>query len=167
MTPGDVRRIVTLDEAGRQVDEARREGRTIVLANGAFDLLHVGHLRYLDAARQLGDVLIVGVNSDESVTRLKGPGRPLIPQGERAELLTGLRAVDLVVIFDENDVCSLLDRLRPDIHAKGTDYAVDTVPERDMVASYGGEVHICGDPKDHASTDLIAHIQSQATSAAD
>ena len=153
--------VVDLDEAARQVHAARRAGAQVVLANGAFDLLHVGHLRYLEGARSAGDLLVVGINSDGSVRRLKGPGRPLFPQQERAELVAGLRAVDVVVIFEEDHVGTLLRRLRPEVHAKGTDYTPETVPERELVAAYGGQVLICGDPKDHASSSVIAQIRRE------
>jgi rfaE bifunctional protein nucleotidyltransferase chain/domain len=139
----------------QRVAEWRRAGQRIVLANGCFDLLHVGHVRYLHAARELGDRLIVGVNSDDSVRALKGDSRPLMPADERAEILAALADVDAVVIFSERDVRPLIRELRPDIHAKGTDYTPDTVPERDAVAEVGGRVAIVGDPKDHSATDII------------
>jgi rfaE bifunctional protein nucleotidyltransferase chain/domain len=129
-----------------------------VLANGCFDLLHVGHVRYLEAARALGDVLIVGLNSDASVRRLKGPGRPLMPEGERAEMLAALRAVDHVVIFDDDTADALVARLRPAVHAKGTDYTVESVPERSAVLTAGGRVAIAGDAKAHSTRDVIAEI---------
>jgi rfaE bifunctional protein nucleotidyltransferase chain/domain len=131
-----------------------------VLANGCFDLLHVGHVRYLEAARALGDVLVVAVNSDEQVRAIKGEGRPLVPERERAEVVASLRAVDLVTIFQEPTVEQLLLSIRPDIHAKGTDYTEETVPERDIVRSYGGRVCIVGDPKDHSSTDMARRVGS-------
>lgn len=134
---------------------ARRSGARVVLANGCFDLLHVGHVRYLEAARALGDLLVVGINSDEQVRRLKGEGRPLVVARERAELIAALRAVDLVTIFDEPTVENLLLALRPDVHAKGTDYTEETVPEREVVRAYGGRVAIVGDPKDHSTTEII------------
>ena len=139
----------------QRVAEWRRGGQRIVLANGCFDLLHVGHVRYLHAARELGDRLIVGVNSDDSVRALKGDGRPLMPADERAEILAALADVDAVVIFPERDVRPLIREVRPDVHAKGTDYTPDTVPERDAVAEVGGRVAIVGDPKDHSATDII------------
>jgi len=126
-----------------------------VLANGCFDLLHVGHVRYLHAAKQIGGRLIVALNSDESVRELKGSGRPLMPAGERAEILAALADVDAVVIFPEKDVRALIRELRPDVQAKGTDYSVDTVPERDAMAEVGGRVMIVGDPKDHSVTEII------------
>jgi len=133
----------------------RQAGRRITLANGCFDLLHVGHVRYLRAAKKLGDRLIVAINSDESVEALKGPGRPLIPAEERAEILAALADVDAVVIFSEPDVRSLIRELRPDIQAKGTDYTPDTVPERDAVLEYGGRVEIVGDAKQHSVSEMI------------
>jgi rfaE bifunctional protein nucleotidyltransferase chain/domain len=149
---------VTVLEAGRLAERLRAEGRRIVLANGCFDLLHVGHVRYLDAARRLGDVLFVGVNSDAAVARLKGPGRPLMPAAERVELLSALRAVDHVVVFDDDTADALIAAIRPDVHAKGTDYTPDSVPERETVRAHGGRVAIVGDPKDHATRDVIGRI---------
>src|SRR5437867_13295782 len=149
---------MTLDEAAALAARLRAEGRRIVLANGCFDLLHVGHLRYLRAARRLGDVLFVGINADAAVARLKGPGRPLMPAGERAEVLTALRAVDHVVVFEDETADALVAAIRPAIHAKGTDYTPDTVPERDTVRAHGGRVVIVGDPKDHATRDAIQTI---------
>jgi rfaE bifunctional protein nucleotidyltransferase chain/domain len=133
----------------------RANGKTVVLANGCFDLFHVGHIRYLAGAATEGDILVVAINSDAQVRRLKGAGRPLMPESERAEIVASLRMVDLVTVFPEATVTELLVALRPDVHAKGTDYTVDTVPERDIVHGYGGRVAIVGDPKDHSSTDLI------------
>src|SRR5208282_2796872 len=133
----------------------RQAGETITLANGCFDLLHVGHVRYLHAARNLGGRLIVAINSDESVRALKGEGRPLMPAEERAEILSALTDVDAVVIFPEPDVRTLIREVRPDVHAKGTDYTANTVPERDAVAECGGRVEIVGDPKDHSATEII------------
>ena len=149
-------RVVSLEEMTELAVAARHAGRRLVLANGIFDLLHVGHLRYLSAAREQGDVLVVAVNSDGSARRLKGPGRPLTPASERAELVAGLRPVDRVVIFDEDTVENVIRALRPDVQAKGTDYTADSVPEAHVVRSYGGTVAIVGDPKDHATRDLIA-----------
>jgi len=137
---------------------ARKQGACIVFANGCFDVLHVGHVRYLEAARLLGDVLIVGINSDEQVRALKGEPRPLVPETERAEIIAAVRAVDYVTIFSEPTVEALLRALRPDVHAKGTDYTEETVPERDVVRSYGGRVAIVGDPKDHSSTEMIRKV---------
>jgi rfaE bifunctional protein nucleotidyltransferase chain/domain len=150
--------VVDLEEAVRVTTAWRRDGQRVVLANGCFDLLHVGHTRYLEAARSLGDRLVVGLNGDASVRRLKGPGRPLMPAEERAELLGALGAVDLVVVFDEDSADALVARLRPDVHAKGTDYTEDSVPERASVLAVGGRVAIAGDPKTHATRDLIGTI---------
>ena len=147
-----------LDEAAALAGRLRAEGKRIVLANGCFDLLHVGHVRYLAAARELGDVLFVGLNGDASVARLKGPGRPLLRAAERAEILGALRCVDHVVLFDDETADGLVRRLRPDVHAKGTDYAEATVPERETVEAIGGSVAIAGDPKVHATGDLIRLI---------
>ncbi len=137
----------------------RAEGRRIVLANGCFDLLHVGHVRYLTAARALGDVLFVAINSDAAVRRLKGPGRPLMPAAERVEVLGALRPVDHVVVFDEDTADRLIALLRPDVHAKGTDYTEASVPEAASVRAVGGRVAIVGDPKEHATRDVIARIR--------
>ena len=150
--------LVSLEEAIRLVAAWRAEGRRIVLANGCFDLLHVGHVRYLQAARALGDALLVGLNGDDSVRRLKGPGRPLMPAAERAELVAALAAVDAVLVFHEDRLDALIARLRPDVHAKGTDYSEESVPERDAVRAAGGRVAIAGDPKVHATRDLIRTI---------
>jgi D-glycero-beta-D-manno-heptose 1-phosphate adenylyltransferase len=136
----------------------RAEGRSIALANGVFDLLHVGHVRYLQAASQQADRLVVAVNSDASVRRLKGEGRPILDEGARAELVAAIRGVHYVVIFDDDTVGPLLTALRPDVHCKGTDYTVETVPERAIVQSYGGRTAICGDPKDHSTRDLLKRI---------
>jgi rfaE bifunctional protein nucleotidyltransferase chain/domain len=138
-------------------------GKTVVFANGCFDLLHVGHIRYLQGARQLGDVLVVGLNSDQSVRRLKGPPRPLMPENERAEILAALACVDYVVIFQELNVEAVLRVLKPDIHCKGSDYTEETIPEREVVRSYGGRVAIAGDPKDHSTRDLIQDILSRSS----
>jgi rfaE bifunctional protein nucleotidyltransferase chain/domain len=136
----------------------KQDGKTIVFGNGCFDLLHVGHIRDLQGSRALGDVLIVGLNSDLSVRRLKGAGRPLMPQEERAEILSALAAVDFIVIFDDPTVEGLLKALQPHIHCKGTDYTEETVPERGIVLSYGGRVAIVGDPKDHSTRNFIQEI---------
>jgi rfaE bifunctional protein nucleotidyltransferase chain/domain len=152
---------VTPEEAGALAARLRADGRRVVLTNGCFDLLHVGHVRYLDAARRLGDVLFVGLNSDAAVARLKGPGRPLMPASERAEILAALRAVDHVVVFDEDTADRLVALVRPDVHAKGTDYTDATVPEAASVRAAGGRVAIVGDPKDHATRDLIARIRER------
>ncbi len=147
-----------LPELAEECTRWRGQGLTIVLTNGAFDLLHAGHLRYLEAARALGDKLVVAVNSDRSVQRSKGPGRPILPEAERVEIVSHLWMVDRICLFDEPTVAGVLDSLRPQIHAKGTDYTPDTVPERHVVAAYGGRTVVCGDPKDHATTDLISLI---------
>ncbi len=153
-------RIVTDTELERLVDADRRAGRTVAFANGCFDVLHVGHVRYLAGARREADRLIVAVNDDGSVAGLKGPGRPILPASARAELVAALRATDYVVIFSEPTVERLLTRLRPDVHCKGTDYTVDTVPERDVVRGYGGRIAIVGDPKDHSTRDLLTRLSS-------
>lgn len=141
------------------VESHRRAGRRIVLTNGAFDLLHVGHVRYLEGARREADLLVVGVNGDASVRRLKGPDRPVMPEDDRAELVAALRCVDLVLVFQEDDVGRLLLALRPDVHCKGTDYTAETVPEREVVRSYGGRVAIVGDPKDHDTRALLSRLR--------
>ena len=148
-------KILSREQLRQRAAEWRAAGESLTLANGGFDLLHVGHVRYLHAAKQLGGRLIVAVNSDESMRSLKGQGRPLIPAEERAEIIAALADVDAVVIFSEPDVRRLIHEIRPDIHAKGTDYTVETVPERDEVLAYGGRVVIVGDPKDHSSTEII------------
>jgi rfaE bifunctional protein nucleotidyltransferase chain/domain len=152
-------KLGTLDEVRERVASARREGRTIALANGCFDLLHVGHVRYLEGARAEADVLVVGVNGDASVRRLKGEGRPVMPAEDRALLVGALRAVDHVVVFEEDDVSGLLLALEPDVHCKGTDYTPETVPEREVVRSYGGRVAIVGDSKRHDTRELVARIR--------
>lgn len=141
------------------VQVEKKKGKSIVLANGCFDVLHVGHVRYLTSARALGDILIVGINSDNQVTRLKGKGRPILPELDRAEIVASLKAVDLVTIFDEPTVTELLLAIRPDIHTKGTDYTEETVPERDIVRSFGGLVRIVGDQKNHSTSELIRRFQ--------
>jgi D-glycero-beta-D-manno-heptose 1-phosphate adenylyltransferase len=151
-------KLISLTEAARIAEQARRAGWVVVLGNGAFDLLHVGHARYLAAARELGDLLIVAVNSDASVRLSKGPGRPIVPEAERVELLSHLACVDWVVLFDEPTVAEVLRAIRPDIHAKGTDYTPESVPERAVVAEWGGQTVVCGDPKDHATTDIVGQI---------
>ncbi|MBM3220784.1 MAG: adenylyltransferase/cytidyltransferase family protein [Candidatus Rokubacteria bacterium] len=149
---------MTVPEAVALAGRLRAAGRRIVLANGCFDLLHVGHIRYLEEARRLGDVLFVGLNSDAAVARLKGPGRPLMPAQERLEILAALRAVDHVVVFDDDTADALLRALKPDVHAKGTDYTVESVPERATARAIGSATAITGDPKRHATRDLIATI---------
>ena len=148
-------KIVTREQLRERVSDWRKAGERITLANGCFDLLHVGHVRYLQAAKQLGGRLVVAINSDESVRGLKGPDRPLMPENERAEILSALQDVDAVVIFSEPDVCALIREVRPDVQAKGTDYTADTVPERDVVRECGGRVAIVGDPKDHSVTEIV------------
>jgi len=135
-------------------------GKRIVFANGAFDLLHAGHVRYLEAAKAEGDWLAVGVNSDASVRRAKGPGRPIVPESERIEIVAALGCVDAASLFDEDSPAALIAELRPDVHAKGTDYTSESVPERNVVASYGGRTAIVGDPKQHATRDLLARIKN-------
>src|SRR5918911_1869355 len=152
-------RILERNRLIARVAIARKGGARVVFANGCFDLLHVGHVRYLEAAKGLGDLLVVGVNSDEQVRRLKGEGRPFVPERERAEVIASLRAVDYVTVFHEPTVTELLLALRPDIHAKGTDYTEDSVPERDVVRSFGGRVQIVGDPKDHSSTEMLKRVE--------
>lgn len=140
--------------------QEREGGKKIILANGCFDLFHVGHVRYLEGAKAIGGFLVVGINSDRQVARLKGAGRPYMPENERAEIVAAFRYVDAVTIFDEPTVEELINAIRPDFHAKGTDYTTDTVPEREIVRAYGGQVAIVGDPKDHSSTDLIFKVGS-------
>lgn len=151
-------RIITLADLPRLRDETTRAGRTIALANGVFDLLHVGHLRYLQGAKALADALVVAVNSDGSTRANKGPGRPVVTEQERAELVAGLACVDHVVVFESQDVIPVIRALKPDVHVKGTDYTVETVPERSEVLVYGGRVAIAGDPKDHSTTDLLGKL---------
>jgi rfaE bifunctional protein nucleotidyltransferase chain/domain len=148
-------KILTREELRQRVAEWRRAGHSVTLANGCFDLLHVGHVRYLQAAKNLGGHLVVAVNSDESVRAIKGEGRPIMPAEERAEILASLADVDAVVIFPEKDVRALIGEIHPDVHAKGTDYTADTVPERDAVLAYGGRVEIVGDPKNHSASEII------------
>lgn len=150
--------ILGRDALVQRIERLRAEGRTIALANGCFDLLHVGHVRYLEGAAAEADVLVVAVNDDESVRALKGTGRPILRAIDRAELVAALRAVNFVTIFPEPDVAPLLAALKPDVHCKGTDYTVETVPERDVVRAYGGRTAIVGDPKDHSTRDLLARI---------
>jgi D-glycero-beta-D-manno-heptose 1-phosphate adenylyltransferase len=139
--------------------ERKRDGAEVVFANGCFDTIHVGHVRYLEGARREGDVLVVAVNSDASVGGLKGPGRPILPESARAELVAALRAVDYVVLFGEPDVEALLEFLRPDVHAKGTDYTADTVPERAIAARLGIRVAIVGDPKNHSTREFLDSVR--------
>ena len=148
-------KILNREQLKRRAEKWRASGDKITLANGCFDLLHVGHVRYLHAAKQLGGRLLVAINSDESVRELKGDDRPLMPAAERAEILAALSDVDAVVIFPERDVRALIREIRPDVHAKGTDYTAENVPERDVVIECGGRVEIVGDPKDHSATEII------------
>jgi rfaE bifunctional protein nucleotidyltransferase chain/domain len=148
-------KILSRDHLREQVEQWRRAGERIVLANGNFDLLHVGHVRYLRGAKALGGKLVVALNSDQSVRALKGEGRPIMPERERAEIVSALADVDAVIVFPESDVRSIIREIRPDIHAKGTDYTADTVPERDVVADCGGRVAIVGDSKDHSTSEII------------
>jgi rfaE bifunctional protein nucleotidyltransferase chain/domain len=148
-------KILNREQLRKRVEQWRGAGDRIILANGNFDLLHVGHVRYLRGAKQLGGKLVVAINSDESVRALKGEGRPIMPAEERAEIIAALADVDAVVIFPELDVRALIREIRPDIQAKGTDYTVESVPERDAVTEYGGQVAIAGDPKDHSTSEII------------
>lgn len=147
------------DEAAARCERWRAEGKTVVMANGVFDLLHVGHLRYLEGAKALGDVLVVAVNSDASARALKGPGRPVIPEAERAELISALACTDLVLLFDEPDVRAVLRALKPHVHAKGTDYTPDSIPEKAEVEAWGGRVAVTGDPKDHSTSALVQKLK--------
>ena len=151
-------RVMTLDEARTW---RAGQGGPIVLTNGHFDLLHVGHIRYLEGARAEADVLVVAVNDDESVRALKGAGRPIMNESDRAEIIAALRCVDYVVVFSGTTVGDLLLRLKPDVHCKGTDYTVETVPERPIVRSYGGRTAIVGDPKDHSTRDLLSRLRAR------
>ena len=161
MEPAGVGEVLTRDALIERVRAARASGQSIAFANGCFDLLHVGHVRYLEAAAQEGDVLVVAINDDDTVRTLKGKNRPILAAEHRAELVAALRAVDFVVIFPEPTVGPLLLALKPDVHCKGTDYSVETVPERDVVRSYGGRIAIVGDPKDHSTRELLTRIASQ------
>ena len=152
-------KIGDLEQTQAWVAQQRRAGRRMALANGCFDVLHVGHVRYLAGARAEADVLVVGVNGDDSVRRLKGPGRPVTPEQDRALLVAALKSVDRVVVFHEEDVKQLLLALRPDVHCKGTDYTPETVPEREVVRSYGGRVAIVGDPKRHDTRRLLERLR--------
>lgn len=152
-------RIVDLEQLVRETARQRGSGQRIVLTNGAFDLLHVGHLRYLEHAKTFGDVLVVAVNSDASVRRAKGPSRPMVKDAERAELVAALRCVDWVVVFEDDTVVPIIRAVKPDVHAKGTDYTEDTVPERDEVVRNGGVVRIAGDPKNHSTTAVVQALK--------
>ena len=153
--------IFKRDELIRAADDARSRGNQVILTNGCFDLFHVGHIRYLAGAKALGGFVITAINSDRQVRVLKGDSRPFMPEKERAELVASLRSVDAVTIFDEPTVEQVIEAIRPDIHAKGTDYTKESVPEREIVKRFGGTVAIVGDPKDHSSTDLLAAIRGR------
>ena len=155
-------KVQPLEVVAAAVEAAREAGQTVALANGTFDLLHVGHVRYLEGAKALADVLVVAVNDDASVRALKGPGRPRIPAAERAEVVAALACTDHVVVFPELDVRAVLRRLRPHLHVKGTDYTPETVPERDELAAWGGRVAIAGDPKDHSTTELLERLDRRS-----
>ncbi|MBI4444369.1 MAG: D-glycero-beta-D-manno-heptose 1-phosphate adenylyltransferase [Acidobacteria bacterium] len=152
-------KLFSIQEVRQKIEELRRHGKKIVFANGCFDLLHVGHVRYLEGAGALGDILVVGLNSDHSVRTLKGEGRPVLSEADRAEILSALECVDLVVLFNQTTVDELLQILRPDVHAKGTDYTEETVPERETVRSYGGCVKIVGDLKAHSTREFLERIR--------
>jgi rfaE bifunctional protein nucleotidyltransferase chain/domain len=154
-------KIVSREALRERVAEWRRDKQQIVLANGCFDLLHVGHIRYLRGAKALGGRLVVAMNSDESVQQIKGSGRPLMPASERAEIIAALSDVDAVVVFEEPDVRALIREIHPDVQAKGTDYTRENVPERDEVLAYGGRVEIVGDAKDHSTTELLSQLSSR------
>ncbi|MBI1874329.1 MAG: adenylyltransferase/cytidyltransferase family protein [Acidobacteria bacterium] len=151
--------VLDLQTLRQIVARERARGRRVALANGCFDLLHVGHARYLEGSKREADILVVGINDDESVRSLKGPGRPVMDAADRAELVAAFRGVDYVVVFGGSTVAPLLDALRPEVHCKGTDYTSETVPEREVVRAYGGRTAIVGDPKDHATHDLISRIK--------
>ena len=159
-TGGGTDRILKRDALRERINVERKKGARIVLANGCFDVLHAGHVRYLEGAKELGDLLVVGINDDRQVALLKGIGRPVMGERERAEIVASLEAVDFVTIFDEPTVENLLLAIKPDIHAKGTDYTEDTVPERDVVRSYGGRVAIVGDPKNHSTSEILDRISA-------
>lgn len=153
--------VLKIDALRREMTRLRADGKTVAMANGHFDLVHVGHLRYLEAARREADALIVAINDDDSVRRLKGEGRPVVPAAERAELLAALEPVDYVVVFSGDSPAPLLAEIRPDVHCKGTDYvSPEKVPEHGVVTAYGGRTAIVGDPKDHATSDLISRVKS-------
>jgi rfaE bifunctional protein nucleotidyltransferase chain/domain len=161
MSMNPTSKIKSIQAMKEIVAQARAVGHKVVFANGCFDLLHAGHVRYLESARGLGDMLIVGINSDTCVAALKGAGRPLQPEADRAEILASMQCVDYVLLFDAPTVDGILKELRPDVHAKGTDYTQESVPERNTVLAYGGQVAIVGDPKDHSTKDLIQTIVSK------
>jgi rfaE bifunctional protein nucleotidyltransferase chain/domain len=158
LNPDRIARIVSRDQLADAVARERADGHTVAFANGCFDLLHVGHVRYLKASSNEADRLVVAVNDDASARALKGPGRPIIPAADRAELVAGLRGVDYVVLFSETTVEPLLRLVKPDVHCKGTDYTVDTVPERAIVSAYGGRTAIVGDAKGHSTRELVARL---------
>jgi rfaE bifunctional protein nucleotidyltransferase chain/domain len=149
---------ISLEEAAARAARARSDGRTVALANGVFDLFHVGHLRYLEGAKALADVLLVAVNSDRSTRAYKGEGRPIVPEAERAEIVCGLACTDWVVVFESTDVREVIRAVKPDVHVKGTDYTPESIPERDEVLAYGGRVAVAGDPKDHSTTAMAAKL---------
>ncbi|MBI3583294.1 MAG: D-glycero-beta-D-manno-heptose 1-phosphate adenylyltransferase [Nitrospinae bacterium] len=154
-------KIKNLDELKTIIEKERKKGGEIVFANGCFDILHVGHIRYLEEAKELGDLLIVAINSDSSAKKLKGDGRPVTPENERAEIIAAIEYVDYVTLFNEPNVSNLLLTLKPDIHAKGTDYTEDSIPEADTVRAYGGRVAITGDKKERSSTEIIKKVSSR------
>lgn len=152
-------RVLDRDGIIAKARSARQAGQTIVFANGCFDVLHAGHIRYLQGARELGDVLMVAINADEQVKALKGEGRPILPECERAELVASIEVVDFVTVFAEPTVAQLLRAIEPDVHAKGTDYTEETVPEREVVRSFGGRVAIVGDPKNHSTSEMLKRFK--------
>ena len=154
-------KVQRLAEVVEQRERWRAEGKTVALANGVFDLIHVGHVRYLEGAKGLADCLVVAVNSDASTRAYKGPGRPHIPEGERAEMVAALACTDRVIVFDEPNVRNIIRALKPDVHVKGTDYTPDTIPEGDEVRAYGGRVAVAGDPKNHSTTELAQRLQAE------
>ena len=156
-----IKKVCSLNKLPNLVRKLKKDNKKVVFANGCFDVLHVGHIRYLEGAKSLGDILIVGINSDKSELQLKGTGRPVMPEEDRIEIVAALKCVDYVVPFSDLTVENLLRTIKPAIHAKGTDYTAETVPERDIVLSYGGQVAITGDRKDHSTTDIISKIQQQ------
>ena len=154
-------KVRRLSEVVEQRERWRAEGKTVALANGVFDLIHVGHVRYLEGAKELADCLVVAVNSDASTRAYKGPGRPHIPEGERAEMVAALACTDRVIVFDEPNVRNIIRALKPDVHVKGTDYTPDTIPEGDEVRAYGGRVAVAGDPKNHSTTELAQRLLAE------
>jgi rfaE bifunctional protein nucleotidyltransferase chain/domain len=156
-------KLQSLAKVAEERERWKSEGRTVALANGVFDLLHVGHVRYLEGARALADVLVVAVNSDASTRAYKGPGRPYIPEEERAELVAALACTDRVIVFDAPNVRGIIRALKPDVHVKGTDYTPDSIPEADEVRAYGGRTAVSGDPKDHSTTDLARRLGREGT----